>query len=64
VIFFESRGAHRLHYADVFLQAAWFDRSAYLSLFRVVVAELDVEKDAQMDYSTVMAAPLKPVSHS
>jgi hypothetical protein len=33
-------------------------------MFRVVVAELDEEKDAQTDYSAVMAAPLKPVSHS
>lgn len=30
----------------------------------MVVAELDEEKDAQIDYSTVMAAPLKGVSHS
>eukprot|EP00428_Durinskia_dybowskii_P064680 CAMPEP_0170370590 /NCGR_PEP_ID=MMETSP0117_2-20130122/8588_1 /TAXON_ID=400756 /ORGANISM="Durinskia baltica, Strain CSIRO CS-38" /LENGTH=95 /DNA_ID=CAMNT_0010625367 /DNA_START=31 /DNA_END=318 /DNA_ORIENTATION=+ len=30
----------------------------------VVVAELDEEKDAQIDYSTIMAAPLKAMSHS
>jgi hypothetical protein len=29
-----------------------------------VVAELDEEKDSQIDYTAVMAAPLKPVSHS
>ena len=34
-----------------------------LFLFRALIAELDEVKDGLMDYRTVRAAPLKPVSH-
>lgn len=32
-------------------------------LYSVLIAELDEEKDAAMDLSTIRAASLKPVAH-
>jgi hypothetical protein len=37
---------------------------AIFELPSVVVAELDEEEDAKIDFSSVMAAPLKHVMHS
>lgn len=42
---------------------ASFHRCLNAVVFRAMIGEIDAQKDAQLNYEEITAAPLKPVVH-